>query len=170
MSLNIKVSFKNQTIELANCNENCTVHELKAQLAESTGVPVEGQKLLHKGRILSNEKRLADLSLANNAKLMLMGSQLQQIEQVMQQDQKIVTQQRLSASKPKVSARKSQKTAEDYKYTFHKISVIEEFPRPEEARKLLERLRNDRGVCLTYCYFHLKAKLISPFICRSELL
>ncbi|KAI7852310.1 WLM domain-containing protein [Circinella umbellata] len=31
-------------------------------------------------------------------------------------------------------------------YTFHKISVIEEFQHPEQARKLLERLRDDRGV------------------------
>lgn len=146
MSLHLKVSFKNQTIELSECNENSMVHELKARLAESTGVPVEGQKLLHKGRILSNEQRLSDLNLGPNTKLMLMGSQLQQIQQVAQLDQRIASQRRLSAAKPKVTARKSQKTAEDYKYTFHRISVIEEFPRPEEARRLLERLRDDRGV------------------------
>ncbi|KAI8327316.1 WLM domain-containing protein [Blakeslea trispora] len=76
-----------------------------------------------------------------------MGSLPAQIQQVNQLDKRIEEQKRIA---PTIRLRKqqTQKRGPDpnAKYTFHKISVIEEFPQPEKARKLLERLRDDRGI------------------------
>ncbi|KAI7894831.1 WLM domain-containing protein [Mucor mucedo] len=79
---------------------------------------------------------------------MLMGSLPVQIEKVTLQDQKIVEQRKLA---PAIRLKKKQllqqqKPNPNAKYTFHKISVIPEFPQPEKAQSLLEKLRDDRGI------------------------
>ncbi|KAI7906382.1 WLM domain-containing protein [Cokeromyces recurvatus] len=83
---------------------------------------------------------------------MLMGSLPTEIEQVINKDKKLNEQKRIA---PTIQLKKHQQRQttrvtrlgfNNSNYTFHKLTVIEEFPNPEKARKLLEKLRDDRGV------------------------
>ncbi|KAI8639431.1 WLM domain-containing protein [Parasitella parasitica] len=142
------VTFKSNTIAFEQWDSASTVGQVKKYLHETTSLPEDSQKLLWKGRILKeNGISLNELKIQNNSKLMLMGSLPTQVEQVNQLDQKIQEQRRIAPliRQQKNKQRKRQPDP-NAKYTFHKISVIPEFPNPDKARQLLERLRDDRGV------------------------
>jgi hypothetical protein len=149
--INFKVGFKSQTIFFENWSLDATINDVKHHLFNETSVPIESQKLLWKGRILKDlDSHLNQLSMQEGAKLMLMGSLPTQIEQVNQMDQKIAEQRRLAPTirlnKTKLKQQQRRLPDPNANYTFHKISVIEEFPEPHKAKSLLERLRDDRGV------------------------
>lgn len=149
--INFKVTFKAKTIPFEQWDLNSTVGQVKSHLHDATLLPLDSQKLLWKGHILKEDSMpLKDLKIQDNSKLMLMGSLPTQVEQINQLDQKLQEQKRIA---PLIRQKKKQAAAQHKRgpdpnanYTFHKISVIPEFPNPDKARQLLERLRDDRGV------------------------
>lgn len=148
-NINFKVGFKSHTITFNQWSLDSTVEKVKKYLEQETELPIDSQKLMWKGRILKDPHVcLKDLGLQEGSKLMLMGSLPVQIEKVNLQDQKIIEQRRLAPAirLKKKQLHQQQKPNPNAKYTFHKISVIPEFPQPEKAQSLLERLRDDRGV------------------------
>lgn len=152
--INFKVGFKSNIITFEHWSLDATIEQVKEHLEKETGLPVDSQKLLWKGRILKDlNVCLRDLALQDGSKLMLMGSLPVQIEKINVLDKKIDEQRRLAPSirLKKKQLQQKRKPDPNANYTFHKISVIEEFPNPEKAKSLLERLRDDRGVC-SYSY------------------
>lgn len=149
--INFKVGFKSSTIMFTQWNLDSTVEQVKQYLEKETELPVDSQKLLWKGRILKDPHVcLKDLELQEGSKLMLMGSLPVQIEKVNVLDKKLDEQRRLAPTIRLKKKQQQQKPNPNAKYTFHKISVIPEFPHPEKAQSLLERLRDDRGVSVYY--------------------
>lgn len=151
--INFKVNIKSQTVPFVNWSLDATIHDVKVHLYNETSLPTESQKLVWKGRILKDlNARLSDLPLQEGAKLMLLGSLPTQIEQVHQMDKKIDEQRRLAPmirlNKNKLKQQQRRIPNPNANYTFHKISVIEEFPEPHRAKELLERLKEDRGVTI----------------------
>ncbi|KAI9473448.1 MAG: WLM domain-containing protein [Benjaminiella poitrasii] len=147
--INFKVSFKSKIINFNNWDLQSTVDQIKNYLEEKTTLPKDSQKLLWKGRILKDgQVNLKELTVQEGSKLMLMGTLPTQIEQVNKMDKRIEEQKRIAPSLRLKRQQHPKKSGPDPNstYTFHKISVIDEFPNPEKARKLLEKLRDDRGV------------------------
>ncbi|KAI9317603.1 WLM domain-containing protein [Dichotomocladium elegans] len=104
---------------------------------------------MFKGRKLDvDDATLEAIHIDSKSRLMLIGTAPEQLREVANLDKKLEanrqTAQRFLANRIK-PARPVTSTRNN-KYTFHRISVIEEFPNPEAARKLLERLRDDRGI------------------------
>lgn len=143
-----QVGYQSQTILLEQWDLHSTVQQVKEYLEETTFIPIDAQKLLWKGKILKDNniqlKDLPSVSPTTN-RMLLMGSPQKAIEKVNSMDKKLMEQRKIV---PMIRMKKQQqpKPVKEMKYTFHKISVIEEFPHPERARKILERLRDDRGV------------------------
>ena len=104
--INFRVSFKSNTIEFTQYPLDSTVAQVKQRLEEETTLPVESQKLMHKGRILKDDRaQLSQLSIQEGNKLILMGSLPTQIEQVNQLDRKIEEQKRIA---PNIRLKKQQ--------------------------------------------------------------
>ncbi|CAO3658244.1 unnamed protein product [Umbelopsis vinacea] len=143
-TISFQVSFKGTIYQLNEWASESTVEELKLHLQDLTGVAVERQKLMFKGLLKDNAQTLTDAKLGNGSKIMLMGSKDEEIRQVHEIDKQVDRIRATPVRKAKVF--KSGPSKEDVRYNFHKITVIEEFPEPEKARKLLERLRDDRGI------------------------
>lgn len=147
--IDFKVSFKATTVLFNQWTLDATVLDVKKHLEKETQLPIDSQKLLWKGKILKDlDTSLSELSLQNGSKMMLMGSLPTQIEKVADLDKKMEEQRRLA---PTIRLKKKQQKQQrgpdpNANYTFHKISVIPEFPNPEKAQRLLEKLRDDRGV------------------------
>ena len=121
--VNFKVNFKSNIIEFEQYPLDSTVAHIKQRLEEETTIPVESQKLMHKGRILKDDQvQLSQLNIQEGSKLILMGSLPAQIQQVNQLDKRIEEQKRIA---PTIRLRKqqTQKRGPDpnAKYTFHKI-------------------------------------------------
>lgn len=147
--INFKVTFKSETIPFEQWDINSTIGQIKEYLHDTTSLPQDSQKLLWKGRILKDDAiSLNELKVQDNSKLMLMGSLPTQVEQVNQLDKKIQEQRRIAPMirQKKKQAAQQRRPDPNANYTFHKISAIPEFPNPDKARQLLERLRDDRGV------------------------
>jgi hypothetical protein len=147
--INFKVGYKSTIVLFDHWSLDSTVEQVKQHLEAKTQLPIESQKLLWKGKILKDlSVQLKDVALQDGGKMMLMGSLPVQIEKVNDLDKKIDEQRRLA---PTIRLKKKQLQQQrqpdpNANYTFHKISVIPEFPNPEKAQSLLERLRDDRGV------------------------
>ncbi|KAF7725438.1 hypothetical protein EC973_009612 [Apophysomyces ossiformis] len=149
MTIDFKVTFKGKVIPLNSWDPMATIADLKQYLESETKLPIDCQKLLWKGRVLRNDQSLEAIGLSANTKIILMGSQMKEVEAIEQMDKRLIERQsfapRLSARM--VSARKPvRRQPLPDKYTFHRITVLEEFPESESARRLLERLRDDRGI------------------------
>lgn len=146
--INFEVRFKSDIVKFTNWHVDSNIGQVKQHLEEETGVPKDGQKLLCKGKVLKDDLALLKDLITEGSKLMLMGSLPEQIEKVNVMDKKIDEQRKLAPTIRLKKKQLHQKRGPDpnAKYTFHKISVIDEFPNPDKARQLLERLRDDRGV------------------------
>lgn len=72
--ITVNVKFGGRTIPLT-VSPNCTINEVKSLLQPLTNVLVRGQKLISKGKILTDNSSLKDLDVLNGAKMMLMASQ-----------------------------------------------------------------------------------------------
>jgi hypothetical protein len=149
-TISFQISFKGTLYELKDRDSQSTVQELKQHLQDLTGVPVERQKLMFKG-LMKNEQTLSEAKVSQGSKIMLIGSKDEDIKQVQEIDKRVERMKTTPIRKAKVY--KSGTSKEDIRYNFHKISVIEEFPEPEKARKLLERLKIDRGVSHCFCSY-----------------
>lgn len=146
--ISFQISFKGTIYPIQEWDVESTLEELKSHLQELTGVPVERQKLMYKGLLKDNAQSLSDAKIQDGVKVMLIGSKDEDIRQVQEIDKRV---DRIRTTPVrKVKAFKSGPNKDDIRYNFHKITVIEEFPEPEKARKLLERLRDDRGVSVGY--------------------
>jgi hypothetical protein len=146
-TISFQVSFKGTIYEATDRDLQSTILDLKQHLHDLTGVPVERQKLMFKG-LMKNEQTLSEAKVSQGSKLMLIGSKDEDIKQVQEIDKRVERMKTTAVRKAKVY--KSGTSKEDLRYNFHKISVIEEFPEPEKARKLLERLKSDRGVSVCF--------------------
>jgi hypothetical protein len=142
-----KVGFKSQTIEFDQWHVDATVSQVKDELEQQTSVPSSGQKLMWKGKILKDDMTLLSLHV-DNGKLIMMGSLAKEIEKVDLLDKKLEERKRMAPMVKKARPRPATKPKSQY--TFHSISVIDEFPNPDKAKKLLERLRDDKGVKKIY--------------------
>lgn len=147
-SINFEVRFKSDLVQFNQWSVDSTIGQVKQHLEQETRVPIDGQKLLCKGKVLKDETALLKDLIVEGSKLMMMGSLPAQIEKVNIMDKKIDEQRKLAPAIRLKKRQLQQKRGPDpnAKYTFHKISVIDEFPNPDKARQLLERLRDDRGV------------------------
>ncbi|KAI9278932.1 WLM domain-containing protein [Phascolomyces articulosus] len=144
-TIDLKVQFKTTLFDLQEWSLESTIEELKIYLQNETNIPIDHQKLLYKGKMLKdNNTTLAQFHNNNKAaitKLMLIGTPVEQVQEIAKLDDRLNRRQVIKPSRP---IKRSVQTVS--RYTFHRITVIEEFPQPEQARKLLERLRDDRGI------------------------
>ncbi|CAB4473114.1 uncharacterized protein OCT59_028345 [Rhizophagus irregularis] len=148
-TISFQVNFKGNIIPVESWSLDNTIHELKEYLVESTGVPLEFQKLLYKS-VLKDGKTFRECNFKSGIKVTLMGSSQEEIQVVKKADSKIIHQlSNKSRSKYAINPYKDVNRVEDlsgHDYTFHRIEVIENFPEPEKARNILERLRDDKGI------------------------
>ncbi|KAL0370772.1 UNVERIFIED_CONTAM: Plant intracellular Ras-group-related LRR protein 8 [Sesamum angustifolium] len=72
LKLNIKFSGRSIPVEIG---ADSTIKDLKSLLQPLTNVLPRGQKLIFKGKVLSDELRLASSGISDGAKIMLMASQ-----------------------------------------------------------------------------------------------
>ncbi|KAL7752515.1 hypothetical protein RI367_002049 [Sorochytrium milnesiophthora] len=136
-----RVSYKRGLYDVRLTDSLATV---KATLAGYTGVSVEFQRLIHQGKVLQeDDKTLESLGIRAGTKLLMTGSTAAAVEQVQTTKVNSAPFERPRAKAP---AARSTRLATPSKYTFHNIHPLEHFPSPESARKLLERLRDDRGI------------------------
>ena len=148
-TVDLEVHFKTKTIDLQGWSSESTVKQLKEYLQNETNIPIDYQKLSYKGKILKDDNvTLAQFNNNNNGsdkitvtKLRLIGTPAEQVKEIAKLDERLGRRQVIKSSRPRKRSVQASSP-----YTFHKISVIEEFPEPDQARKLLERLRDDRGV------------------------
>ncbi|KAG2219969.1 hypothetical protein INT45_002183 [Circinella minor] len=141
-TVHLKVHFNTKIFDLQDWSTESTIKQLKEYLQNETNIPIEYQKLLYKGKILKDDNgTIAPFHNNKVAKIMLMGTPVEQVKEIAKLDDRLSQRQVIKPSRP---MKRSVQTSSPY--TFHKISVIEEFQQPEQARKLLERLRDDRGV------------------------
>ena len=143
-TVHLKVHFNTKIFDLQDWSSESTIKQLKEYLQNETNIPIEYQKLSYKGKILEDDNgTIAQFNNNNNkvAKITLIGTPVEQIKEIAKLDARLSQRQVIKPSRP---MKRSVQTSSPY--TFHKISVIEEFQHPEQARKLLERLRDDRGV------------------------
>ncbi|KAI7885778.1 WLM-domain-containing protein [Lichtheimia hyalospora FSU 10163] len=150
-ALNFQVSYQGNNLEITQCDSQSTIGQLKQHLQQETGVPPSLQKLLYKGkRLVDDSTTLNELGFNNKTKLMLMGSAAQQVAKIAQLDDKLEknreTARRFHAQRIKPAAPSTTSSSSDTRYTFHRLTVIDEFPQPERARAILEKLRDDRGI------------------------
>ncbi|KAI9027613.1 WLM domain-containing protein [Phycomyces nitens] len=75
-----------------------------------------------------------------------MGSLPQQLKGVADMDKKLHERLTLAPKLHKKTINRTPNTVQDHKYTFHRITTLAEFPNSDQAHKLLERLRDDRGI------------------------
>lgn len=151
-ALNFQVSYQGNNLQLTQWDPQSTIGQLKDHLQQETGVPPSLQKLLHKGkRLVDDATTLNELGFNDKTKLMLMGSAPKQVEEIAQLDDKLGRNRetarwfRAQRIKPAATSTPSSAAA-DSRYTFHRLTVIDEFPQPERARAILEKLRDDRGI------------------------
>ncbi|XP_075261252.1 ubiquitin domain-containing protein UBFD1-like isoform X2 [Convolutriloba macropyga] len=78
--ITIKVAY-NKTIYDTKVSKSKTVLDLKMQLQKSTGVPESLQKLMYKGMLTDNTK-IANSSLVEGCKVLLIGSKVSDVVQV----------------------------------------------------------------------------------------
>ncbi|KAL0389069.1 UNVERIFIED_CONTAM: LRR repeats and ubiquitin-like domain-containing protein [Sesamum calycinum] len=72
LKLNIKFSGRSIPVEIG---ADSTIKDLKSLLQPLTNVLPRGQKLIFKGKVLSDELRLASSGISDGAKIMIMASQ-----------------------------------------------------------------------------------------------
>ncbi|XP_072168131.1 ubiquitin domain-containing protein UBFD1-like [Diadema setosum] len=78
--VNLKVMYNKKKYDV-RVGVDSTVTELKAEIQNATGVPPAMQKLMFKG-LMKDEKTLRELKVTNGAKLMLIGSTLNDVLEV----------------------------------------------------------------------------------------
>ncbi|RUP51132.1 WLM domain-containing protein [Jimgerdemannia flammicorona] len=159
-TISFQVTFKGRPITLTEWPTTRTVLELKQYLSTETQIPPESQKLLYKSQ-LRDEATLAEAKVVEKCKIMMIGTSTEEIESMQNIERRIALRkqegEKAMGKGAKVSGctyafgwhlqlYKSIRTVADDKYTFHRIEVIAEFPFPEKARELLERLRDDKGI------------------------
>lgn len=159
-TVSFTVSFKGNPILYNGWNAQSTVRSIKENLETATSVPIANQKLLYKGRILSNDDQtLADLQLRPDAKLILTGttqSDLQEIREIssrlqraQQNAQRYTVRPLVRRTPPRIPTR----------YTFHRLTVLDDYPMQLHALHILETLKNDYGVsntCWIFCLIKVK--------------
>ncbi|RUS22912.1 WLM domain-containing protein, partial [Endogone sp. FLAS-F59071] len=146
-TLSFQVTFKGQPVAITDWSATSTIWDLKEHLSVETGIPPESQKLLYKGQ-LRDEATLAEAKILEGCKVMMVGSSREEVERVHEMDKRVELRKQ-GAGKAVAKGSKLYKpirTVADDKYTFHRIEVIPEFPEPNKARALLERLRDDKGI------------------------
>ncbi|KAI9173302.1 hypothetical protein H9P43_007433 [Blastocladiella emersonii ATCC 22665] len=140
-TITLEVAFQRRTFHLDAVDPAATtLGSVKEMLAEWSGVPIAGQKLMYKGKLLANDAAdLAASGITASAKLLLSGSSAADVKRI--QDKRTAAPYKpvsLYAKKPASAAPASQ-------YTFHAIEVLP-LPQADRARAVLERLRDDTGV------------------------
>ncbi|ORX54952.1 WLM-domain-containing protein [Hesseltinella vesiculosa] len=150
MSIDFKVAYKGTTYALGQWPLSATIDDVKDWLETETSILKQGQKLLWKGKVLTNDATLESIGIIPDAKIMLMGSPQQQIDAVHSMDRTLQQRAKVTAAfarhPKKRTAAGSSRSLQDVRYTFHQITVLPEFQGQDKARKLLERLRDDRGI------------------------
>ncbi|RUS33991.1 WLM domain-containing protein [Jimgerdemannia flammicorona] len=152
-TISFQVTFKGRPITLTEWPTTRTVLELKQYLSTETQIPPESQKLLYKSQ-LRDEATLAEAKVVEKCKIMMIGTSTEEIESMQNIERRIALRKQEGEKAMGKGAKYvwcddkvvSIRTVADDKYTFHRIEVIAEFPFPEKARELLERLRDDKGV------------------------
>lgn len=79
-TIKVKVAY-NKTIYETVISKSQTVQDLKYAVQKSTGVPESLQKLMYKGKLNDNSK-IADTSLVDGCKVLLVGSKVSDVVQV----------------------------------------------------------------------------------------
>ncbi|KAI8142670.1 WLM domain-containing protein [Fennellomyces sp. T-0311] len=137
-SVDLKVQYKTKVFEIHQWSPESTVGQLKSYLQDETSIPIANQRLIHGGKILKNDNDT--LLQFNSSKFKLIGTPVEQVKEIAKLDDKLTHRHVIKTSRPTKSVQTTNP------YTFHRITVIEEFPNPNQARKLLEQLRDDRGI------------------------
>lgn len=64
MQVTVKTSFGKQIIVEVETND--TIEKLKQKIEEKEGIPTDEQRLIYVGKVLQNDKTLADFNIVNN--------------------------------------------------------------------------------------------------------
>jgi hypothetical protein len=70
----ISLSCSGRTFRVNGLNSQLCVHELKDRVQAVTGVPVQAQKLIHKGKVLNGRISLGDARITEGSKVVLVSS------------------------------------------------------------------------------------------------
>ncbi|OZJ02714.1 hypothetical protein BZG36_03846 [Bifiguratus adelaidae] len=146
--VHFSVQWKAQSIEL-DWSPTSTIGNLKEYIAEQTGVETTTQKLLYKGTLKNDDATLEEAKVKDGARIMLVGSSKDDLKQIRDIDEHAARRAKGQLMHDRIKhkpTRRSGGSEYDDQYTFHAIEVIPEFPEPEKARRLLERLRDDKGI------------------------
>lgn len=74
MSSHVSVKFGKETFEI-DIQEEATISELQNRIEEKTGILSRNQKLLFKGKTLSQNHSLKDAGIQSKSKIMLLATQ-----------------------------------------------------------------------------------------------
>ncbi|CAG8552566.1 3630_t:CDS:2, partial [Ambispora leptoticha] len=100
-------------------------------------------------RILKDDTTLRNSNIKSGVKITMIGSLPSEVQTIRDADAKISHQPfNRQKSKYAINPYKDVKSSSPIQtqYKFHQIQVLEDFPSPEKARELLERLSEDRGI------------------------
>lgn len=166
MPIEITISFKNKphTIQI---QDDTTLLQLKEIIEEHSSIPVSNQKLFAPKIGLVKSTNDQDTLISTilpteqmRKKIMLMGTPINKIEEVKQtQIDKANELEKLMRREPRLrtlaaARRSSSLRVQSNMYTFHKLVPLSFLPHPERALSILERLRNDRGICAIMNKYH----------------
>ncbi|ORZ33826.1 WLM domain-domain-containing protein [Catenaria anguillulae PL171] len=154
--ISLAISFQRRQFDLDGIDPgSTTVLHVKESVAEWSGIPIDGQKLVFKGKILANDATLANVGLVaattpgdqKTYKLMLTGSSSADVQKI--QNLRVRQPFKPPAYTPVAAARAQPRDlasiSGEHQYTFHEISVLA-LPMADQARSILERLRDDQGI------------------------
>ncbi|KAJ2237997.1 hypothetical protein IWW45_000472 [Coemansia sp. RSA 485] len=151
--VSFRVGYK-KTVREFNASENTTLGELREQIAQVFGVEPSNQRLILKGKTLSDsDNELVTTTIPSGSQLLLIGTPTAQIAQFqhkeLQHKESEKNYQRYRATSADVQttrARIGSLDDKETKYTFHSFETLPNLPNREQAMDILKRLEKDEGV------------------------
>ncbi len=158
----LDVSFKGNIYHFDGISSDLTVGGLQDRIENETGIPPEFQKLFASkfGLIKASTQIDKDVELfsllknPNQRKIMLIGSTPKELKKMQQAEaNSLIDQQRRYQPRNNgyrsfvASAMNTPRTVASSQYTFEKVVPLPHFADSRLAGVLLNRLKNDRGVC-----------------------
>jgi len=157
--MEILIQYQNgQDMKFYMNSESDTLLQLKEWISIQTGIPMEYQKLIHNGHILSDNsvalnalksKSSSDTNRnSNKIKILLVASSLNEVEWIQaQKEDKLIKPFSAAASKysakPKISSNRIQTSSQ---FGFGSIQELKGFADSDKARNLLQSLTEDKGI------------------------
>lgn len=138
-----RISFRSES-HIYKLPDEANIAALKDMIERNLNLPQSHQKLLYKGKQLTDDAKVPD----SGAKIMLLASSQESIAAVQIQSQQLAQAAQRRAAAPKITARLNT-TPQDFSklnYRFHRITALRHLPDSKRSLQFLEKLANDGSI------------------------